>query len=79
MDYVSYLPKVDKDACVGCETCVRSCSAEAMDLVDTVATVNEDRCIGCGVCAHLCPEHAITMINIEPKKAFVPPPKLKII
>jgi len=79
MDYVSYLPKVDKDACVGCETCVRSCSAEAMELVDTVATVNEDRCIGCGVCAHLCPEKAIRMISIEPKKAFVPPPKLKII
>jgi Pyruvate/2-oxoacid:ferredoxin oxidoreductase delta subunit len=50
-----------------------------MELVDTVATVNEDRCIGCGVCAHLCPEKAIKMIDIEPRKVFVPPPKLTTI
>jgi Pyruvate/2-oxoacid:ferredoxin oxidoreductase delta subunit len=79
MDYASYLPQINKDICVGCETCVRSCSAEAMELVDTIATVNEERCIGCGVCAHLCPENAIRMINIEPRKVFVPPPKLTTI
>ena len=76
MEYASYLPQINEDACVSCETCVNSCSTEAMELIDTIATVNENRCIGCGVCAHLCPEKAIKMIKTEPRKVFVPPPRL---
>jgi Pyruvate/2-oxoacid:ferredoxin oxidoreductase delta subunit len=76
MDYTSYLAEVDQDKCVGCGTCVQNCNAEAIELVDTVAQILEDRCIGCGICAHLCPENAMKLNRTEPRKVFVPPPKL---
>ena len=77
MDLTSYLAIINEEACVGCGTCVENCSAEAIQLIDSVASVNENRCIGCGVCAHLCPENAITLNRTEPRKVFIPPPKLK--
>jgi Pyruvate/2-oxoacid:ferredoxin oxidoreductase delta subunit len=76
MDFTTYLAQVNKEKCVGCGTCVQNCSTEAIELVDLIASVNGNRCIGCGVCAHLCPEEAIKLNRTEPRKVFVPPPKL---
>jgi len=76
MDLTSYLAEVNGDNCVGCGTCVENCCAEAIELVDTIAAIDENRCIGCGVCAHLCPENAIKLNRTEPRKVFIPPPKL---
>ncbi|MFX1592385.1 MAG: indolepyruvate ferredoxin oxidoreductase subunit alpha [Promethearchaeota archaeon] len=76
MDLTSHLAHVDEDLCVGCETCVQSCAAEAIELEDTVAVVNDERCLGCGVCAHLCPENAISLERTEMRRVFIPPPKL---
>lgn len=76
-DYSSYLARVNEDDCIGCGTCVENCNAEAIDLIDTIAQINEDRCIGCGVCAHVCPENAMRLERVEPRKVFVPPPKLE--
>ncbi len=33
--------KVDKDACVGCGTCVDACPEAAIELVDELAKVDE--------------------------------------
>ena len=45
---------VDKDACVGCETCVGTCPVEAISMVDGKALVDES-CIECGSCVSVCP------------------------
>ncbi|MFX0059555.1 MAG: indolepyruvate ferredoxin oxidoreductase subunit alpha [Candidatus Heimdallarchaeota archaeon] len=79
MDLTSHLAHIDEDTCAGCGTCVQSCAAEAVELIDTVAVVNDDRCIGCGVCAHLCPESAINLEKTDMRRVFIPPPKLKTI
>jgi Fe-S-cluster-containing hydrogenase component 2 len=50
---------VDKDACVGCETCVGTCPVEAISMVDGKALVDES-CIECGSCVSVCPVSAIT-------------------
>lgn len=73
----SYVSIVDKDLCVGCETCVNICPVEAPELIDTISVINEERCIGCGVCAHHCPEEAIRLERTGPRIVFVPPPKIK--
>jgi heterodisulfide reductase subunit A-like polyferredoxin len=76
MDSSSHLAKVEEDLCIGCGTCIESCAAEAIELIDTVASVNNDRCVGCGVCAHLCPENAIHLERTEMRRVFIPPPKI---
>ncbi len=76
MDLTSYLAKVNDDECVGCGTCIENCNIEAIELVDTIAVINESRCIGCGICAYLCPENAINLNRTEPRKVYIPPPKL---
>lgn len=50
---------VDKDACIGCETCVGTCPVEAISMVDGKAEVDES-CIECGSCVSVCPVNAIT-------------------
>jgi ferredoxin len=76
MSIASYLAKVDAEVCIGCETCVEQCNAEAIELEDGIAVVDEERCIGCGLCAHHCPEEAMSMERTGPREVFVPPPKL---
>ncbi|MFX1567696.1 MAG: ATP-binding protein [Promethearchaeota archaeon] len=76
MDSSTHLAQVEKDLCVGCGTCIESCPAEAIELIDIVAVVNDDRCLGCGVCAHLCPEKAINLERTEMRRVFIPPPKI---
>ncbi|HCA40816.1 MAG TPA: 4Fe-4S dicluster domain-containing protein [Aminobacterium sp.] len=51
---------VDKDACVGCETCVGTCPVEAISMNDGKAEVDPDTCIECGSCVSVCPVNAIS-------------------
>jgi len=51
---------VDKDACVGCETCVGTCPVEAISMVDGKALVDQENCIECGSCVSVCPVSAIS-------------------
>jgi NAD-dependent dihydropyrimidine dehydrogenase PreA subunit len=50
---------VDKEACVGCETCVGTCPVESISMVDGKAVV-DDSCIECGSCVSVCPVNAIS-------------------
>ncbi|NLX48554.1 MAG: 4Fe-4S binding protein [Methanospirillum sp.] len=52
--------KVDKDLCVGCETCIDVCPSEAIAMVDGVAEIDEDKCVDCNTCVDECPSAAIT-------------------
>lgn len=53
--------KVDSDLCVGCETCVDECPAEAIVMTAGIAVIVNDKCVDCGSCVEVCPSAAITM------------------
>lgn len=66
-------PAFDADRCVGCETCLGRCPAEALRMTEeNIPAVNRDRCFGCGACATGCPEGAVVMVN---KPDFPSPPR----
>lgn len=60
-------PEIDKDKCIGCETCVPFCPEAAISMKEhkkgekPKADVDYDWCKGCGVCAEVCPVKAIKM------------------
>lgn len=41
---------VDREKCIGCESCVAVCPTGAMEMLDGKAHVKEDECISCGAC-----------------------------
>jgi Fe-S-cluster-containing hydrogenase component 2 len=51
--------KVDKDECVGCETCVPACPEEAISIVEDKALIDQDKCTQCKTCVEECPVEAI--------------------
>ena len=51
--------RVDKDACVGCGLCTKSCYCGALSMTDGKADVNYAYCSGCGVCQTVCRQRAI--------------------
>lgn len=54
-------PIIDNILCIGCGTCERNCSFNAIKVgEDGIAYVDEIACVGCGVCAASCPVRAIT-------------------
>ncbi len=53
-------PKVNKDLCTACESCVDACPCGAISIVDGVATIDKDQCAECLVCVDTCPCQAIT-------------------
>ncbi len=55
--------KVDKEACVGCGTCVDACPEAAIEMDDEFAKIDEKRCNDCGTCVDSCPTQAITLEN----------------
>jgi ferredoxin len=61
----AYIARVDRDKCVGCGRCAKSCQVNLISIVsdheEKHAVVDEDLCLGCGVCASVCAQSAITM------------------
>ena len=51
---------VQKDVCVGCQTCVDTCPVGAISMVDGIAQIDKDVCVNCGSCIGVCPVSAIT-------------------
>ena len=52
-----YRLRVDKDQCVNCGLCAKTCKMG----VDPVKTPNSAECIRCGDCARACPKNAICL------------------
>ena len=53
---VSFLEiKVEKDHCIGCNSCVKACKMD----VNVLETPNHPECIRCGACMKACPKNAI--------------------
>ncbi len=51
--------KVDREQCIGCESCVAICPVGAISMVDGKALIDADTCISCGACVSECPVEAI--------------------
>lgn len=52
-------PVLDKDACLGCGLCVKSCVPKAITLdADNMPVLSDDPCIWCGDCIKVCPSEA---------------------
>jgi uncharacterized Fe-S center protein len=54
-------PKVDKELCTQCGTCVDHCAVSALSMSDDVPVVDADTCITCFCCQEMCPEKAISL------------------
>ena len=52
-------PKVNREKCVGCGSCKKWCSQEAIEVKDGKAEIDEKKCVGCGECIITCPKGAI--------------------
>lgn len=50
-----------EEYCRACESCVKACSFNAMEIVDGRAVAN-DKCVLCGYCASYCPDFCIKVI-----------------
>jgi Pyruvate/2-oxoacid:ferredoxin oxidoreductase delta subunit len=54
-------PKVDRELCTGCGTCIDHCTVEALSMAEDHPIVDADTCITCFCCQELCPEKAIML------------------
>ncbi len=52
-------PEIKNEICTGCGTCIESCPANAIRLVEGKAVINREKCIGCAECVVTCPSDAI--------------------
>ncbi len=52
-------PAVDREGCVGCETCLTACAHDAIAMSEGKAFVDTAKCTGCGRCITLCPHSVI--------------------
>ena len=59
---------VDREKCIGCESCVAVCPVGAISMADGKALIDAESCISCGACVGECPVEAISAAAVENKK-----------
>ncbi|MDD2524153.1 MAG: DUF362 domain-containing protein [Endomicrobiia bacterium] len=66
-------PSVDKEKCVVCLQCVRSCPVKAISIIEGSIKpfVNRDKCISCFCCHELCTHKAINIDESFLAKIFI--------
>ncbi|MBR3714605.1 MAG: DUF362 domain-containing protein [Clostridia bacterium] len=52
-------PVINKDKCIGCGECMRSCPAKTIVIKNKVAYIKKADCIKCFCCQELCPKDAV--------------------
>jgi ferredoxin len=62
-----YISRIDEDACIGCEDCVRACPFGALSFDGRSIQINSQTCMGCGVCVSICPQGALSLVR-DPQK-----------
>ena len=69
-NYFSPKPYINKNKCVGCGECVRSCPMHTIELVEKngkkQAKINRNKCILCYCCQELCP-----LVAVDVKQNFL--------
>ena len=57
---------VDKNRCVACGVCIKSCPKSAISVYrGCYATVGDTKCVGCGICTKACPVGCIEVKERE--------------
>lgn len=51
--------------CIGCQTCLEVCPADALRFCDDGVSINRKRCNVCGLCAQECPSTALELIGVR--------------
>jgi len=71
-------PFVNKETCTGCETCIKNCNFDAIDLINNKAKINNEKCVGCAMCIAVCPVKAVEVpwggpddVNINLQKKII--------
>ncbi|WP_147568569.1 DUF362 domain-containing protein [[Clostridium] dakarense] len=67
MQHSDVKPVVDKETCIGCTKCAKSCPTKAISMEGRKADIDHDVCYGCGECPTVCPVKAIS-VNWETDK-----------
>lgn len=62
-----FVAQLDRELCIGCDTCSEYCQFDALGLDDGYGAVDQVKCMGCGVCVSKCPEGAITIVRSDDK------------
>lgn len=53
-------PEINKDLCISCGKCVKSCAYGAIH-IEECAVIDGAKCFGCGLCVTRCPRNAIKL------------------
>ncbi len=70
MENNMYKVSVDRDKCLGCESCVVSCPKKVFEMTDErSAPVNAELCDGCEICVDVCPSGVITVFGLTAVKS----------
>lgn len=63
-------PEFNKDKCTGCETCLKSCPAKAIEMRGCLPVLDRRKCINCFCCHELCPKRAVKLYKPFMLRAF---------
>ena len=61
----NFYAAVDRNTCVGCGACEKSCQVNAVRVPEKKqpAVVDQNRCLGCGICVPGCPTESIALLK----------------
>ncbi len=62
--------RINKNKCIGCTHCMRTCPTDAIRIRGGKASVNPDKCVDCGMCMISCKHDAIIVEQDDFQKIF---------
>ena len=62
--------RINKNKCIGCTHCMRTCPTDAIRIRGGKASVNPDKCVDCGMCMISCKHDAILVEQDDFQKIF---------